>query len=377
MRGILAALFLLFLALIPAHAQRPTDLDRIRTDITRLRLRLEEVRRQAQSAARELEEADLELGIRTRELELAAAAETKLAADQLAIEAQIATLGPRIERQKSDLRLRLVALYRLGGLSYLRMLLALDGNRNPIEAMSMLSYLVSRDSRLVTRFQMTQRELAARNIALAEQREKVRQTRFVVEQHRRAVAVAVAQKQAVLARLRTEESSAAQQLAALEEKARRLQRLVDTLSLQKRGVPATLDIRTVQGALPWPVEGKVIEHFGRQRNPKFATYTINSGLKIEAAPGTQVRAVFQGTVLFSQWFKGYGNLIILDHGNRVFSLYGNLKQSGVAVGDRIASGQAIAGVGESEDAAGGITSGYLYFEVRHDNRPEDPQKWLR
>jgi septal ring factor EnvC (AmiA/AmiB activator) len=375
MRGALA--ILLLLALIPAHAQRPTDLDRIRTDITRLRLRLEEVRRQAQSAARELEEVDLELGIRTRELDLAAAAETKLAADQQAIEAQIATLGPRIEQQKSDLRLRLVALYRLGGLSYLRMLLALDGDRNPIEAMSMLSYLVSRDSRLVTRFQMTQRELAARNIALADQREKVRQTRLVVEQHRRAVAVAVAQKQAVLARLRTEESSAAQQLATLEEKARRLQRLVDTLSLQKRGVPATLDIRTVQGALPWPVDGKVIEHFGRQRNPKFATYTINSGLKIEAAPGTQVRAVFQGTVLFSQWFKGYGNLIILDHGNRVFSLYGNLKQSGVAVGDRIASGQAIAGVGESEDASGGITSGYLYFEVRHDNRPEDPQKWLR
>jgi len=366
----------LILLLLPVHAQRPTDLDRIRTDISRLRLRLEEVRRQAQSAARELEEADLELGIRTRELDLAAAAETKLAAEQQAIEVQIATLGPRIERQKSDLRLRMVALYRLGGLSYLRMLLALDGDRNPIEAMSMLSYLVSRDSRLVTRFQLTQRELAARNVALADRREQLRQTRLVVEQHRRAVALAVAQKQAVLARLRTEESSAAQQLAALEEKARRLQRLVDTLSLQKRGVAATLDIRTVQGALPWPVDGKVIEHFGRQRNPKFATYTVNSGLKIEAAPGAQVRAVFQGTVLFSQWFKGYGNLIILDHGNRVFSLYGNLKQSGVTVGDRIAGGQAIAGVGESEDTQAG-TSGYLYFELRHDNRPEDPQKWLR
>src|SRR5688572_12312734 len=131
---------LLILTATTASPQR-TDLDRIRTDITRLRLRLEEVRRQAQSAARELEEVDLELGIRTRELDLAAAAETKLAADQQAIEMQIATLGPRIERQKSDLRLRLVALYRLGGLSYLRMLLALDGDRNPIEAMSMLSYL--------------------------------------------------------------------------------------------------------------------------------------------------------------------------------------------------------------------------------------------
>jgi septal ring factor EnvC (AmiA/AmiB activator) len=375
MRG-LTVLFLLLL-LIPAHAQRPTDLERIRTDITRLKLRLEEVRRQAQSAERAFEEVDLELGIRTHELELAAAAETKLAADQQVVEAQIVALGPRIARQKSDLRKRLVALYRLGGLSYLRMLLALDGERNPIEAMSMLSYLVSRDSRLVARFQASQRELAARHVELADRRERLRQTRLVVEQSRRAVAKAVAQKQAVLAKLRTEESSAAQQLASLEEKARRLQRLVDTLSLQKRGVATALDIRSVQGALPWPLEGKVIEQFGRQRNPKFATYTVNSGLKIEAAPGTQVRAIFEGTVLFSQWFKGYGNLIILDHGNRVFSLYGNLKQSGVTVGDKIASGQAIAGVGESEDAQAGVASGHLYFELRHDNRPEDPQKWLR
>src|SRR5215217_6192141 len=106
--------FLFFLSFLllsgPAHAQR-TDLDRIRTDITRLRTRLEEVRRQAQSAARELEEVELELGIRTRELDLASAAEAKLTGEQQAIEGQIAALVPRIEQQKRDLRKRLVALY--------------------------------------------------------------------------------------------------------------------------------------------------------------------------------------------------------------------------------------------------------------------------
>jgi septal ring factor EnvC (AmiA/AmiB activator) len=369
-----AAALLLLALLTSAHAQRTSDLDRIRTDISRLRARLETVRQQAQSATRELEEADLELGIRTRELELASVAEGKLDGEQKAIEGQIAALVPRIAQQKHDLRQRLVALYRLGGLSYVRMLLALEDDRNPIEAMSMLSYLVSRDARLVSRFQSTQAQLARQRAQLTDRRERLRQTKLVVLQRRQAVASAVAQKQSVLARLKSEETGTAQQLAALEEKARRLQRLVTSLSQQKRGIPpGETDIRKVQGALDWPVSGKVVEHFGRQRNPKFATYTVNNGLKIEAPPNTQVRAVFQGTVLFSQWFKGYGNLIILDHGNRVFSLYGNLKQSGVAVGDRIATGQPIAGVGESEDAAGG----HLYFEIRNDNKPEDPQKWLR
>ena len=370
-RSVIIALAVLLLV-TTAPAQR-TDLDRIRTDISRMRARLDEVRRQAESAARELEEVELELGIRTHELDLAAAAEARLASEQQAIESQIAALLPRIAQQKADLRKRLVALYRLGGLSYVRMFLALDEDQNPVEAMSMLSYLVSRDSRLVTRFQTARSQLATRRQQLAERQARLRQTRLVVEERRRAVVAARERQRRVVARLRTEESGTEAQLAALEEKARRLQRLVDVLSRQQRGEVTTLDIRSVQGALEWPVQGTVIERFGRQRNPKFSTFTVNNGLKIETVPGRQVRAVFQGTVLFSQWFKGYGNLIILDHGNRVFTLYGNLKAPAVAVGDRIATGQPIAGVGESEDAS----SGHLYFEVRQDNKPEDPQKWLR
>jgi septal ring factor EnvC (AmiA/AmiB activator) len=362
----------LLLVLPSAHAQR-TDLDRIKSDITRLRQRLEEVRRQTLSAERELEAVDLELRLRTRELDLAADAEARLVEQQKATEAQIAELLPRIARQKADLRKRLVILYRVGGLSYIRMLLALDDEKNPIEAMSMLSYLVTRDSRLVSRFQLNRRQLAVREEQLAAKQKELQQSRAVVEQRRRAVAIAYERQRRTVARLRVEETGAEQQLAALEEKARRLQRLVDVLSKQARGEAVALDIRTVQGALPWPVEGEVVERFGRQRNPKFATFTVNNGLKIEALPGTPVRSVFQGTVLFSQWFKGYGNLIILDHGNRVFSLYGNLKLPTVTAGDHIAAGQTIAGVGESEDAS----SGHLYFEIRQDNRPEDPQSWLR
>ena len=372
----LAVLVAAILILPVTHAQpaKPSDLDRVRGDITRLRKRLEGVRQQAQSAERELEEVSLELEIHTSELQMAIDTELQIDAAQQAIQAQIAALGPRIASQKADLQRRLVALYRLGGLSYLRMFLEIRNEGNPVQAISMLSYLVSRDARAVTRFQATQRELTTRQAQLVVRQKELRETRLVVEQRRRAVATAQAQKQVVLTRLRTEESGSEQQLATLEEKARRLERLVTLLTQQKRGelVPTT-DIRSVQGALGWPIEGKIVERFGKQRNPKFSTVTMNNGLKIESVPGSAVKAVFQGTVLFSQWFKGYGNLIILDHGNRVFSLYGNLKAPVVAVGDRIGTGQTIAGVGESDDAK----SGYLYFEIRHDNQPEDPQKWLR
>src|SRR5687767_4972187 len=133
-RAALLALVAL-VALTPVHAQR-SDLDRIRTEISNLRKRLENVRRQAQSAARQLEEVDLELGIRTSELELAAREETRVNAERIATQTEVDQLIPRIARQKDDLRKRLVALYQLGGLSYLRVLLTLEGDRNPIEAVS-------------------------------------------------------------------------------------------------------------------------------------------------------------------------------------------------------------------------------------------------
>jgi septal ring factor EnvC (AmiA/AmiB activator) len=271
------------------------------------------------------------------------------------------------------LRKRLAALYRLGGLSYLRLLLSIDERRHPVKAVSMLTFLVSHDARAVTRFQAEREQLRLRDAALADRQQRLAGVRRMVEERQRAMAVARNAKQRMLVSLQSEGSHGEEKLAGLEEKARRLERLLDVLSRQNGAASAAIDIRTVQGALAWPLQGKIIEQFGKQRNAKFSTVTFNNGLKIAALAGTEVHAVFAGTVLFSQWFKGYGNLVILDHGNRVFSLYGNLKPPSLLVGGRVNAGQTIAGAGESEDAK----TGFLYFEIRQDNKPEDPQKWLR
>ena len=378
-RVIIAALIVaVSLAVSPtsAHSQtaRDADLTRIRAEIGRLRKRLDDVRTQTRGAEHDLEEADLELSIRTNELQLAIDMQSQLEQQRLEIESQIATIASNIAREKAFLRKRLAVLYRLGGLSYIRLLMSIDDRRNPVQAVSMLGFLVSRDARAVSRLQSEGAELRARNAELADRRQRLAGVRRVVEQRQKAMASARASKERMLASLRSEGNHSEQRLAELEEKAKRLEHLLDVLSRQNgTAAAAAIDIRTVQGALAWPIRGKIIEGFGKQRNAKFSTVTFNNGLKIAAAPGTDVRSVFAGTVLFSQWFKGYGNLVILDHGNRVFSLYGNLKSPAVAVGDRVNAGQVIAGVGESED----VHSGYLYFEIRQDNKPEDPQTWLR
>ena len=363
------------LIITSAHSQTANpDLERIRGEIARLRHKLEDVRAQTRTAESDLAEVGIELDIRTRELQLAVDLQQQIEHEQQSVAAQVADTSQQIVRQQEFLRRRLAALYRLGELSYLRLLMSIDERRNPVEAMSMLSYLVTRDSRAVTRFQAARAQLDARTADLAGKQRRVAEIRKIVEQRRAAVAVTYAQRERMVAALRTAGSSSEQRISELEEKAKRLERLLDFLSRQQQGgAPATVDVRTYQGALGWPAQGRIIELFGPQRNAKYSTVTFNNGVKIAAPPGAEVRSVFVGTVLFSQWFKGYGNLIILDHGNRVFSLYGNVKSPTVAVGDRESAGQAIAGVGESEEAR----AGYLYFEIRRDNKPENPQKWLR
>ncbi|HEX9407140.1 MAG TPA: peptidoglycan DD-metalloendopeptidase family protein, partial [Thermoanaerobaculia bacterium] len=339
----------------------------------RLRQKLEDVHTQTQTAERELEEVGIELDIRTRELEIATRVESDLEQQQHQIENDITSLTNDIAQQKEYLRNRLAALYRLGRLSYVRLLLSVDDRRDPLQAVSMLTYLASRDARAISRFDATRQQLREQYAALAVRQRSVSEARKVVEQRREAVAATHARKERLVALLHRQSTQSEQQIANLEEKAKRLEHLIDVLSRQSAGGIVEADIRSVQGALGWPVDGKVIETFGRQVEPKFSTVTFNNGLKVAAAAGTEVHSIFPGTVLFSQWFKGYGNLIILDHGNRVFSLYGNLKSPSVAVGDRVRAGQTIAGVGESEE----LQLGYLYFEIRQDNKPEDPQKWLR
>ncbi|MDQ6800297.1 MAG: peptidoglycan DD-metalloendopeptidase family protein [Acidobacteriota bacterium] len=364
---------MLLLAQAGVPAPQNPDLDRIRADIAKLRNRLDEVRSKTKTAEQELEEVSIELDIRTREVEIAMRVESDLERQQRDLQSQIDSVAQHVAQQRDFLRSRLVSLYRLGRLSYVRLLLSIDERRDPIEAMSMLTYLASRDARAITRFNFERQQLRSRYAEMAGRQKKIVEARQVIQQRQQAVAATYARKEHLVASLRREGSKSEEQIATLEEKAKRLEHLIDVLSRQSAGATFQEDIRTVQGALGWPVEGKVVETFGKQVDPKFSTITFNNGLKIAAPAGADVHAVFPGTVLFSQWFKGYGNLMILDHGNRVFSLYGNLKAPAAAVGDHVTAGQTIAGVGEAEEAR----DGYLYFEIRQDNKPEDPQKWLR
>jgi septal ring factor EnvC (AmiA/AmiB activator) len=122
----------------------------------------------------------------------------------------------------------------------------------------------------------------------------------------------------------------------------------------------------------WPADGQVVSRFGRQKHPTFNTYIQRKGIEIRAAEGSIIRAVLPGTVVYADWLKGYGLVIIADHANGIFSLYAHASKLLTEVGARIEAGQTI---GETGDT--GMTGeNTLYFELREGAEPVDPLLWL-
>jgi len=134
-----------------------------------------------------------------------------------------------------------------------------------------------------------------------------------------------------------------------------------------------LNFAESRGYLMPPVPGKFLNRFGKTRDRKYNTYIVYNGVDIRSPRGTSVRAVFDGKVLFTGTLEGYGNLIIIGHGEDYHSLYGHLDEIITRVGKRVRQGQII---GRSGDT-GSLNGETLYFEIRYKGQPIDPVRWFR
>ncbi len=165
-----------------------------------------------------------------------------------------------------------------------------------------------------------------------------------------------------------EERRVSRVIAELEREEKQLANFVGEM----KSAPAS-GFRARKGHLPFPVLGGQVEvGFGKVVNPRFNTVTVQKGLDIRGALGAKVLSVGTAKVAFSGWLKGYGNLVILDHGGGYHSLYAHLGQSLVEAGNEIEEGEEIASVGDT----GSLKGAFLYFEIRKQGQAIDPAPWL-
>lgn len=359
-----------------AAEDRAARLERLQQAIEERRARVEAFETRQRGLLDAIEAADravaaLEDEAARNEREAAAArdAERDAAGRLPALEAKLA-------RTRAAMAGRVVALYKTGELGPAQLLFAAQSLRELLERVKALSLLLEHDRLLVGRVRVEQAELdAARRDAVAAAERSAR-ARDALEQRRAELATERAEKQRLLARVRGDRAREAVALAELEQAARALEEKLAALGdapepLPER--PAGPPFASLRGRLPAPVDAPIVRGFGRQVDAQFLTQVFHKGVDFGAARGVEVRAVAAGVVRFAGWFRGYGRMVILDHGERYFTVHGHLDELRVEVGDAVEAGAALGTVGDT----GSLSGPRLYFEVREGGQAVDPRAWLR
>jgi murein hydrolase activator len=284
--------------------------------------------------------------------------------------ARAAALRNTAETERPDVEHRLVQIYKLGRAGYWRMLLDLDNLRSLGRVYRTASALNRLDRERVQQHERTLQALASEQQALEAH---VRDIQKLYERSlaaRAAIDRAVAARTALVSSIDSRRDLNAQLTGELEAAQQRLQGTVAQLG--GRGATPSLPLRPFQGALPWPAQGVLTGRFGRQTNSRFGTTIARSGIEISVAEGQPVRAVHEGTVAYADQFTGYGNLVIVDHSDGAYSLYGYLSGLEAARGAHVDAQTTVGSSGR--DPSGNPA---LYFELRIDGKPVDPLQWLK
>ena len=396
-RGLTLMLVLALASVASAQAPKapPRPADDLKAEQKRLQdtqRQLSEERAKAAAAAKrevsvlaELETIDKSLAEKKGEVVRLDARIDRAEADLRALRGDIGKLAGRRSEQEELLMRHLRALYKVqveGGA--VPVLLGDDDPMRRAAAMRSLSNLAALDARLIQEYRSTSDRLEDRK-----RREETRQAelatlRVDAKREQSEVDREAGKRRVLLARVRDEKNYHERMVGELSEAAKRLEAFVRELQEKQRRVakvpppkpgiePPGTGFGGLRGRLPWPTDGKIVAAYGAQVHPRFGTRTFRNGVDIEAAQGTDVGAVYAGHVIYTGWFKGYGNLIILDHGTEYFTLYAHVAEILVKEGDDVRQGQRIGSVGDT----GSLTGPRLYFEVRYQGKPQDPEQWLR
>ncbi|MBI4266701.1 MAG: peptidoglycan DD-metalloendopeptidase family protein [Acidobacteria bacterium] len=359
-------------------AAQTTDLSRAETEARRVSARVVALQREADRLAGEartllgdLRRLEIERDLQIERVGEAQAAVAEAQADVQQITERLATLEAQRVSQLPDLKAQLVDIYKHGRPGSARLLFGATGLRELGRALRASAALVRINEQRIAEHQRTlealRGERAARDVTVRELQALEADTRRA----RAAAERAVAARTALSAQIDARRDLNAQFAGELQVAYERLQQQVADLAAGQQVQPVAVPLAPFRGALDWPVAGRVVGRFGQPSGPAGAA-TARNGIEVAAVEGTPVLAVHPGTVSYADAFTGFGNLVIVDHGDKNYSLYGYLASASVEVGDAVDSGAELGRVGSAPAGPPG-----LYFEIRIDGRSVDPVQWLR
>lgn len=307
-------------------------------------------------------------------------------------EKEIDTVRGEVEQKKREIERRLVSVYKAGEIGNLRVFCSSESFPQMVENLRYMKSVIDKDKLLFADYNRKIAELSKLKGTLENDAIRKERLKAGIEQKKREIEGEKNRKAAYLQKVRKDKQAHQASLRELEANAGRLQAMVRRLEAMSRksytstarkpsskemspGLPPIPDkgFGAQRGRLSLPVNGRVVSGFGRHKHPEFDSYTVSNGVSIAAPAGADIRAVYEGKVIFASYFKGYGNMVIIDHGGGFFSLYAHASRIAKRVGTEVARNETIASVGDVDSPRGDM----LYFEIRYQGKPVDPAAWFR
>lgn len=385
MLRIFFALALVCLSGGTAFADEPDNLrkqiDETRQDIVGLQKLQQQLKQEQDKVQQQLRDTEVDIGrLEQRAHELKKEID-RTEATLKRLHEKKGVLNEQRLKQQQTVAAQARVMYQNGHHEYLKLLLNQQSPERFSRMLKYYQYLGQARLTQVTQLSQTLQQLATVETEINQLQPQLRDQQQALETQGTELAKQHLIRKTALSQLRQSYKNRTQQLKERQQEQLRLEQalvLMETeLALTKEAlVPPDAQraleppFITQQGQLPWPVAGKLVTHFGdRPRNSAF----VWDGVLIEAATGTLVKAIYPGRVIFADWLRGVGLLVILDHGNGYLSLYGHNQTLLRTAGDKVSAGDPIATVGNS----GGQEHTALYFAIRHQGRPSDPVQWCR
>ncbi|MCU1725601.1 murein hydrolase activator EnvC [Pseudomonas sp. 7P_10.2_Bac1] len=404
------------------RAQTQQQLDATRQDIVELKKMLGQLQEEKSGAQKDLRSTETEIGKLEKQVEALQKELKKSEGELLRLDSEKKKLNSAKIEQQRLIAIQARAAYQGGRQEYLKLLLNQQNPEKFARTLTYYDYLSQARLAQLKGFNETLRQLANVEADINQQQAQLLTQKSSLDSQRAELDKVRAQRQQVLTKINNDVKNRDQKLQAREQDqadlAKVLKTIEETLARQAReaeearqkaliaqqeaekkrqreaesvatdaprkpvkstpgalvssaGVSYGGPFSQARGKLPWPVDGRLLARFGESRGDDGRTKW--DGVMISANAGTQVHAVHGGRVVFADWLRGAGQLVILDHGNGFLSLYGHNQTLLKSAGDIVKAGDVISTVGNS----GGQATPALYFAIRQQGRPSDPAQWCR
>lgn len=374
------SIILMIIISLDAYGQQDVSkfqerLAKISQQIEQLRLKIEEGEKKESTTLSRLERIGFNKGLIKKEISLYAIQLEKANRELSSLNKSIPELEAKLDEEKQSIEKILITTYKFGKFNFLQFMLQAENVGAFISENKNLTLLAQYQGKIISNYMenLDQLETAEKEL----QTKKKEASRLIknAEKKRKELQAQERKNRALITEIKKNKKLHLQTLEELKVRAQQLLILIEKLLKEEISFPINLiPLYEKKGKLPWPIEGKVTTEFGLQRHPQFKTITMNNGIEISPRKNyVIVRAIHPGKVVYSDYFQGYGNLIIVDHGMSYYSLYGHCSDILVKKGDLVKAEHPIALVGD----IGSLEGDSVYFEIRFKTKPLNPLQWLK